>query len=133
MFQNLEVFQIAHGMARHAGQRQAVSARNMANADTPGYRALDVTPFKDTVGKPETGAEQRATRTAHLNGSLQQGSMIAAPSVTEDMSALSDPNGNSVTVESEILRSIEAKRQHDRALAIYRSSLTILRTSLGRG
>ena len=44
----------------------------------------------------------------------------------------SDPNGNSVAIEDEILRSVDAKRQHDRALAIYRSSLNILRTSIGR-
>ena len=32
----------------------------------------------------------------------------------------------------QILNGIEAKRQHDRALAVYRSSMNVLRASLGR-
>ncbi len=43
-----------------------------------------------------------------------------------------DPNGNSVSLETEMLNAVSAKRQHDRALAIYKSSLTVLRASLGR-
>lgn len=133
MFQKLEIFQVAHAMARHAGQRQAVSARNMANADTPGYRAKDITPFKETVAQKSSGAAQRATRDGHINGVQQGRDLISPAAMVIDETAITDPNGNSVSVENEILRSIEAKRQHDRALAIYRSSLTILRTSLGRG
>jgi len=132
MFQNLDIFQVAHAMARHAGQRQAVTARNLANADTPGYRAQDITPFKDTVRGAKPSEAQRATRDTHLSGVAFDRAKIAAPDLITDRSVKSDPNGNSVAVETEILRSVDAKRQHDRALAIYRSSLTILRTSLGR-
>jgi len=31
-----------------------------------------------------------------------------------------------------MLRAVDVKRQHDRALAIYKSSLTVLRTAIGR-
>jgi len=121
-------------MARHAGQRQAVTARNLANADTPGYRAKDITPFKETVASSSGGSHaQRATRVGHLNGAAQSQSLISPPDLIADQATQADPNGNSVSVETEILRSVDSKRQHDRALAIYRSSLTILRTSLGRG
>ena len=41
MFEGLEIFQLAGGVARHAASRQAVVAQNIANADTPGYRARD--------------------------------------------------------------------------------------------
>jgi len=43
-----------------------------------------------------------------------------------------EPNGNSVSVENELLRSVDIRRQHDHSIAIYRSTLSILRTSLGR-
>jgi len=114
MFQNLELFQMAHGMAHHAGRLQTLAAQNMANSDTPGYKAQTMTPFADTLTRAETGGAQRATRSKHMNGN-----------------AKSDPNGNSVAIEDEILRAVDAKRQHDRALAIYRSSLNIIRTSIG--
>lgn len=131
MFQNLEIFQMSHAMAKHAGQRQAITARNVANADTPGYRAQDITPFDQTL-RTGTGGSQRATRAGHLNGTAAEKGRIATAQIMTDTSSPRDPNGNSVAIETEILRSVESKRQHDRALAIYRSSLKILRSSLGR-
>jgi flagellar basal-body rod protein FlgB len=67
-----------------------------------------------------------------LNGADRNQIGIRAPSMHVDEAQPTDPNGNSVSVEQEILRSVDAKRQHDRAIAIYRSSLKILRSSLGR-
>ncbi len=132
MFQKLEIFQMAHGMASHAGRLQVVAARNMANADTPGFQSKELTPFKDLIASDASGTVQRATRSAHLNGISPEQSPIENARISVDESAQSDPNGNSVTIEDEILRAVDAKRQHDRALAIYRSSLNILRTSIGR-
>lgn len=125
MFENLDVFKTAHAMARHAGQRQTLVARNIANADTPRYQPADVIPFKDFIG---THGGMRSTRASHLNAPGQSG---ASHIVTADQSSVS-PNGNGVSVEDELLRAVDVKRQHDRALAIYRHSLTILRSSLGR-
>jgi flagellar basal-body rod protein FlgB len=119
-------------MASHAGRLQVIAAQNMANADTPGYKAKDITAFKDTLRPAESKATQRATRGSHLNGSSVNGPIINQAKVTLDENAKTDPNGNSVAIEDEILRAVDAKRQHDRALAIYRSSLNILRTSIGR-
>lgn len=132
MFQKLEIFQMAHGMASHAGRLQVVAAQNMANADTPGYEAKTLTPFKKLLSTSTDSQSQRATRSAHLNGVAEGNSVVQTASVSIDETAQSDPNGNSVAIEDEILRAVDAKRQHDRALAIYRSSLNILRSSIGR-
>ncbi|MGB7319335.1 MAG: FlgB family protein [Planktotalea sp.] len=132
MFQKLGIFQMAHAMATHAGRLQVVTAQNMANADTPGFKAKSLTPFKDTLRTSGTGTAQRATRSGHLNGAAPDGPVAIPARIILDEAAQSDPNGNSVAIEDEILRSVEAKRQHDRALAIYRSSMNILRTSIGR-
>jgi flagellar basal-body rod protein FlgB len=43
------------------------------------------------------------------------------------------PNGNSVSLETEMVKAVEVKRQHDQALAIYKSSMNVLRASIGRG
>jgi flagellar basal-body rod protein FlgB len=125
MFENLNLFQTAHAMARHAGQRQALVARNMANADTPNYQPSDLTPFAAQVN---SGVGMKATRAQHLNAGDQIGS---AQIVKLNSDALS-PNGNGISVEEEMLRAVDVKRQHDRALAIYRHTLTVLRSSLGR-
>ncbi len=126
MFQNLQVFKTAYALATHAGARQAVIARNMANADTPGYRARDIPPFAESYAGGEA-AGMRATRARHLSGAETGTWREVTPQ------APADPNGNSVSLEGEILKAVEVKRQHDRAIAVYRASLSILRTSLGRG
>lgn len=127
MFTNLNVFRLAHAMASHAGQRQAVIARNVANADTPGYRARDIAPFTGPPA-PATGAwSMRASRPAHLTAS--------APPAWREIAAQGDAalNGNTVSVEIEMMKAAEVRHQHDRAIAIYKSALGVLRAGLGRG
>ncbi|MGH1423089.1 MAG: FlgB family protein [Pseudooceanicola sp.] len=126
MFKSLEVFQTASAMAAHAGKRQAVIARNIANADTPGFRANDIASFA-TVWKPGKEA-MRATRSEHLHGVFANQMPRAVPTNGGNVS----PNGNSVSLEEEMVKAADTDRQHQRALAIYRSALTVLRSSLGR-
>lgn len=129
MFQKLAIFDTAYAMAMHAGQRQAVVSQNVANADTPGYVARDIPSFVDVFAPAsESAFAQRATRVSHMNGQLAGN---ANAEMIEDKSFAS-PDGNSVSLETEMLRATDAKRQHDRSLAIYKSAMTILRSSLGR-
>ena len=128
MFENLAVIRLAAAMAKHAGARQAVIAQNMANADTPGYAARDIAPFQVEPNPLSSAFVPRATRPSHLIGPSPQ----SGPRVIYREGAVADPNGNSVSVETEMIHAAETKREHDRALAIYRSSLTILRSAIGR-
>lgn len=128
MFDNVEILRLSHAMARHAGARQAVAAQNLAHADTPGYRARDLMSFPEMIRQESARFGLRASRDTHLNGARAGD----APEPVEDEDAIGDPNGNSVSLETEMLRAVEIKRHHDRALAIYRSSLNVLRSSLGR-
>ncbi len=127
MFQSLSVFETAYAMAVHAGQKQAVVAQNVANADTPGYVARDLPSFKDIYAPSESSNVQRATRDGHLHGRASD-----VRTMIEKDPSFASPDGNSVSIDAEMLRGTEAKRQHDRSLAIYNSALTILRSSLGR-
>ncbi|WP_170565127.1 FlgB family protein [Ruegeria atlantica] len=127
MFYDLNVFKSAYAMATHAGQRQAVIARNMANADTPGYQPRDIEAFQKAFENSGREVAMTATRAGHLNGFSSP-----KPWAEFETTPSGDPNGNGVSVEEEMLKGVEAKRQHDRALAIYKSSMNILRSSLGR-
>ncbi|MEP2532358.1 FlgB family protein [Shimia sp.] len=127
MFKSLEIFQVSHALATHAAKRQALVAQNMANADTPGYAARDLQPFQVDAGANNSGRAMRATRDKHFSGAFDGAVSLAS---TESLQAA--PNGNAVSLEEEMMKAVDVKRQHDRALAIYKSSLNILRTSLGR-
>jgi flagellar basal-body rod protein FlgB len=113
-------------MAKHAGQKQAVVAQNVANADTPGYVARDLPNFKENYRPTDGAGVQRATRAQHFNGARGGDALKAAFRAKSE----STPNGNQVSLETEMLKSVAAKRQHDRALAIYKSALGILRSTI---
>lgn len=124
MFDNTDMIRMAKALTRHAGARQMAVARNVANADTPGYRARDAAPF-DPAGDPR-GLALRATRPGHV----AQGS---APRVRlVDVGGEAAPNGNSVSLEDELVRGAEVKREHDLALSVYQSGLRLMRTAAGR-
>ena len=116
------LFKLAADAASHAANRQAVTAQNVVNADTPGYRPFDLTPFE-----PErSGFDPRATRPTHFLGADTRGWR------TVSVDGPLDPNGNGVDLETEVLRGVDAQRAHDRALTVYQASLDLMRASLGR-
>lgn len=126
MFQGLSTFKTSMAMARHAGMKQAITSQNIANADTPGYRARVLQDFKD-IGKTRKG--DFALRTPHLKHFDAKGISIRATMINQKGV---EKNGNGVTLETEIINSVSARRQHDRALTIYRTSLGILRSTLSK-
>jgi len=126
MYQNLDLFQIAGAMAHHAGTRQAIVARNVANADTPGYQAMEMASFRDIYSDLKVG-EMRATRPEHLGAANARLDPQAVLRVAEP-----SPNGNTVSIEDEMLSAVAVSREHNRALAIYRHGMTVLRAAIGR-
>jgi len=121
---------LAQNLARHAGARQTQIAKNIANADSPGYRARDLVDFSDTFQETGKGNEQRVTRGKHMTATATAASVSYR---SYDLGGEASPNGNTVSLETEMVRAAEAKSAHETALSVYSSSLDILRTSLGRG
>lgn len=126
MFEKPEILRTAHALAAHAGARQALVAENVANADTPGYRARDLADFAE-VFRTAGESTMRTTRPGHLGGSA----MTDPAAVVETAAALS-PNGNAVSLEAEMVKAADLRQQHDLALSVYRAGSDILRASLGR-
>lgn len=131
MFNSLEIMKQAQAMASHASARQTSIAKNIANADTPGYRPTDIIPFKDAYSASSGDMKMRQTRAGHHNASAENAFQAAA--MARPIAGATSPNGNGVSIEAEMVKSAEVRHQHDMALSIYQSSLGILRTSLGRG
>lgn len=115
------IMRLSQAMARHAAERQVVISQNVANADTPGYRARDVAPFAAYLQQSGVVDAMRAGRLQHL----------PAARLSETADTMS-PNGNSVSLEREMMRAAETRQSHDLALAVYGSARGILRTALGR-
>jgi flagellar basal-body rod protein FlgB len=123
MNMNLDILRLATGLAAHAAQRQGVIAENIAHADSPGYRARDVAEFS-TVAGGSGGLAMRTTRPGHIGAEKAAG--LADVSELRNP-ATESPNGNTVSLEDQMIRAADVQHSHDLALGIYRKSLDILR------
>ncbi|WP_245947625.1 flagellar basal body protein [Jannaschia seohaensis] len=116
------LMRLATDAAKHAAARQTVIATNVANADTPRFRASDLPAFRPDAGR----LPLRRSHPAHMAGAPDR----SGPEILRD--ARADPNGNTVSLQDQVLRGVESARAHNRAVTIYKASLDLLRASLGR-
>jgi flagellar basal-body rod protein FlgB len=110
---DLAVFRVGHDRAQWLAARVAVVASNVANADTPGYRAKDISPFGSALN--EARIEMRRSQASHL----------AAPQDIETRfgvvpreGAIEKHSGNSVSLEAEMAVLGETKSQQTAVTAI---------------
>ncbi|MBA3910419.1 MAG: flagellar basal body rod protein FlgB [Rhodobacter sp.] len=125
MFDKLDLTRMAQALASYSGSRMGVIARNVANADTPGFKAQDLAPFAEVFA--ESGGEMRATRPGHMEAGSEGTTMVPQRAPGREA-----PNGNSVSLEGEMVKSVEARQSLEMALAVYRTSSEVIRASLGR-
>lgn len=124
----LNILRLASDLAAHSTARQGVVTQNIAQADTPGYRARDVETFAETLRTgPAFVAE--TTRPGHMTFGAD-----ARGFETVEMTAFGaeTPNGNTVSLEDQMMRGADARQNFDLALGVYQKTMDILRTSIGR-
>lgn len=130
MLGGMFVFALSAARLAHASERNAVIARNVAHADTPGYRAQDVAAFDFGRMAADTAVQPTATRPGHAVGRSPLGRPELAVS---DASATDEsPNGNTVSLEEQMVLAAEARGDFELAAALYAKHLSLLRTAIGR-
>lgn len=117
-----------------AQARQRVLAENVANSDTPKYRAHDIAPlkFEETpLASPGTVSAVSLTRTAdsHLAGvGLSQSPYRSANARDFEVR----PAGNAVNLEEEMMKVAANQMDFQTATALYTRSLNLIKTALGK-
>jgi len=127
---DIGILQMAQDLAAHASSRQSVIAQNIANADTPGYKARDMATFADSFRET---THIRASSHPVRAGHIALGAGNASGDIFDSAAFGSEsPNGNTVSLEDQLVRAADVKHQHDLALGIYAKSINILRAGMGR-
>lgn len=116
---------------RHLGDRQRVIADNIANADTPGFKARTLTSpdFKamvDAGGRPRPQVQATAAMVAL--GAERGGS--ARPVLDREVTE-TKPDGNNVTLEQQLLAMGQVQADYATLTSIYRKQLGLIRSALG--
>lgn len=127
MFKQIDLLRMAGALAENAAARQNAISRNIANANTPGYKAVGVTPFAQSY-KASDDFTMRRTLPGHLSDADGPATLTPTPRKTPGAQS---PNGNTVSLEAEMVRAADAKHQNDMAVSVYRSATNILRITLG--
>lgn len=107
--------------------RQAVVAGNVANANTPGFRPKDVTPFQDVLA--HTQLQLVSTNAADVDAPDAGGFAAVEAPQEIDRSEIAE-NGNGVAVEEEMSKAGDISRDYALTTNIARSFHAMLMASL---
>lgn len=124
---DMPLFTMLRTKMKWHSERQNVLAENVANADMPGYRAQELSELKFDV--PVSLGPQR-TSLSHLGA----GGIGSQPDLfrRDTMAFEITPQGNSVSLEDEMIKIGENQQDYQAAATLYQRSLDILRTALGK-
>ena len=131
MINDLPFFGMLSEKMKWLNQRQRVIAQNIANSDTPLYKAKDLKPldFKATLRNETSNLPLARTNHKHIASKQDPNSY----KITEESSPYeTSPNGNSVVLEEQIVNMNSVSHQHDLAAKITRKYLQMYNMALGK-
>ena len=105
--------------------RQSLLAQNVANANTPNYRAKDVVPFESFLDS--AGTAMATSNPRHMNISS---SGPDSPKIKQDRIGEKVHSGNNVSVENELLKLGETNSQFALGTGLIKSFNRMITASL---
>ena len=135
MLEGINLFRLAGGRMEYLAERQNIIARNVANADTPGYISRDLTPFNPanalasgSAGGGNAGLSLTRTCTDHLGATTS----TVATRVTAADSYGEKPDRNAVSVEEQMVKSADNANAFALVSAAYAKSIAIMKMSIDK-
>ena len=125
---------------RHLSDRQRVVAQNIANSDTPGFKAreMDAPDFSGLVAA--TGGRPGARRVVRPQVQITEGMAALGATQPADQRITLDqnitetkPNGNNVTLEEQLLKMGQIQADFNALTNLYRKQMSLMKTAIGRG
>lgn len=128
---DMTLFRMARQKMSWLGQRQAVLAQNIANANTPNYRSKELQKLEfESEMRTLQPVRMEATSGRHLNGT------VTPPEYRVNKERLKDvyevnPDGNSVVMEEQLMKVSETQMQYQLATNLYQKHMKMFRMALG--
>jgi flagellar basal-body rod protein FlgB len=122
---------LLQGALGRTSTRSSVTSANLANVDTPGYRAVKVE-FEETLGGVQQELELSATHPDHVNPQASGG----PPAILSDAPAdRMRVDGNTVDIDREMTELARLQGRYATAAQLVRKRFALIRLALtdGRG
>ncbi|RYE52347.1 MAG: flagellar basal body rod protein FlgB [Rhizobiaceae bacterium] len=126
--ESIQLFAVASRQAEWLSVRQTVVSGNIANANTPGYRAKDVNAFNAVLQGSQL--QMKATNPLHFTESPTESYVVESDVNKNSASQLS---GNSVDLSEELMKQGSIKRDYDLNTAIVKSFNKMLLMTVRKG
>jgi flagellar basal-body rod protein FlgB len=135
---DIPLFSMLRGRLSYLSERQRVIAENVANSDTPGFAPRDLKPFAfHAQQQAHAAGAQAVTHASHMvSPSARKPGGAAGIKSTKAEVTETTLDGNSVSLEEEMLKMSDARMSYDAAIGFYTKSLNLLRMAVkppGRG
>jgi len=129
---NLPLFSAITRKMSWLTNRQRVLAENVANVDTPQYKAADLRPldFRSELAQFQGKLQPVATDPNHLSGTVppSEGEEQELANPTER-----DINGNTVSIEDEMMKVSETMADYQLMTSLYKKQIGMIKQALGHG
>ncbi len=127
------IFAVASKQAEWLTVRQSVVADNIANVNTPDFKAQDITPFKEILNRQSSGATSdlslATTNPKHLS---IEGSTPAGINVSEEDGLAVSASGNSVAIAHELIKSTEIRHNYEMNTGLVKALNSMIMLTIGK-
>jgi flagellar basal-body rod protein FlgB len=131
MINDIPFFGMLKEKMRWLSQSQRVVNQNIANSDTPNYKAQELQPldFKSTLRNQTGHLALERTSSRHVQSSKSANDYRV---VQENNPYETSANGNSVVLEEQTIKMNSIGHSHDLAVKVTRKYLELYRVALGK-
>lgn len=129
-FTDIPIFKVMGSKLGYLSERQSVIAQNIANADTPGYRAQDLEKADFSKALSSQQLAMRKTNEKHLDGAKTAAGNYHV--INRDSTYELNPTGNNVSIEEEMSKVAENQAEYQKVLNLYSKSTNMFKTAIGK-
>lgn len=114
------------------GHRQQVLSQNVASVDVPGYTPRDMKPmdFEQTLKSSLRSSAGSLAVTDPHHIATQSSSSFQEQN---DADVVASPNGNSVSLEAQMIKVADTQAQYQAAVNLYAKAIGMMKVAIGRG
>jgi flagellar basal-body rod protein FlgB len=128
-FSNIPLIAVMKSKMGYMSERQSELAQNIANVDTPGYRAMDVAEpdFSKMVAQK---LQMAVTNGKHMSG--MKGGSGGFKHIPRHNTDELNPMGNNVVIEEEMSKVAFNQAEYQKVLNLYSKAIGMFKIALGR-
>lgn len=132
--ENISLFQAMNAKMSYLTQRQKVISQNVANADTPGYISQDLSKvdFSKMVSNIDKNKMHVSLDTSNPAHQLPPNQSPNPKPATNKTPYEVKPDGNSVTLEEQMVKSNDVQMNYALMVNLYRDNADLIRTAIGK-